>query len=93
MLVQEGDLLDANSCPRGSHTAFAMVGRRSEETVGRQLSPGEAEKVRAAVARHAEFTATCERITEVSEQIYEVRPPGVAAGPVRARKAGPTPAR
>ncbi len=50
------------------------------KTVGRQLAPGEVEKVRAEVARHAQFTAICQRITEVSERICEVRPPGVAAG-------------
>jgi hypothetical protein len=50
------------------------------KTVGRQLAAGEAEKVRAEVARHAQFTAICERITEVSERICEARPPGESAG-------------
>jgi hypothetical protein len=48
------------------------AGRR--KTVGRQLSAGEVEKVRAEVARHAEFTAISERIAEVSERICEARP-------------------
>jgi hypothetical protein len=41
------------------------AGRRG--TVGRQLSAAEVGKVRAEVARHAEFTAIAERIAEVSE--------------------------
>jgi hypothetical protein len=52
------------------------AGRR--KTIGRQLSAGEVEKVRAEVSRHAEFTAVSERIAEVSERICEARP---AAGP------------
>lgn len=48
------------------------AGRRG--TVGRQLAPGEVDKVRAEVARHAEFTAIAERIAEVSEKICETRP-------------------
>jgi hypothetical protein len=50
------------------------------KTVARQLAPGEVGKVRAEVARHAEFTAICERITQVNERICEARPPEVAAG-------------
>jgi len=52
------------------------AGRR--KTVGRQLAAGEVEKVRAEVARHAEFQAISERIAEVSERICEARP---VAGP------------
>jgi len=54
-------------------------GRRKR--VGRQLSPGEVEKVRREIARHAEFTATVGQIVEVNEQICEARPAaGEAAG-------------
>jgi hypothetical protein len=49
--------------------------------VGRQLAAGEVDKVRREIARHAEFTSAVERITEVNEQICEVRPAaGSAAG-------------
>ncbi len=47
-------------------------GRRKR--VGRQLAAAEVEKVRREIARHAEFTATVEQITEVSERICEARP-------------------
>ena len=43
-------------------------------TVGRQLAAAEVEKVRAEVARHAQFTAIAERIAEVNEKICEARP-------------------
>ena len=46
----------------------------SRRTVGRQLAAAEVEKVRAEVARHAEFTAIAEQIAEVSEKICEARP-------------------
>src|SRR6202035_3401128 len=49
--------------PRILWTRWA--GRRG--TVGRQLAAAEVEKVRAEVARHAEFTAIAGRIAEVSE--------------------------
>jgi hypothetical protein len=42
--------------------------------VGRQLAAAEVAKVRRELARHAEFTATVERIVEVNEQICEARP-------------------
>ena len=48
------------------------AGRRG--TVGRQLAAAEVEKVRAEVARHAEFTAIAERIAEVNEKICEAWP-------------------
>ena len=48
------------------------AGRRG--TVGRQLAAVEVEKVRAEVARHAEFTEIAERIAEVNERICEARP-------------------
>ena len=47
---------------------------RGRGTVGRQLAAGEVSKVRREVARHAEFTAICEQIAEVSEKICEARP-------------------
>ena len=47
-------------------------GRRKR--VGRQLAAAEVTKVRRELARHAEFTATVERIAEVNEQICEARP-------------------
>jgi hypothetical protein len=57
------------------------AGRRG--TVGRQLAAREVEKVRAEVARHAEFTAIAGRIAEVSEKICEARPAaGTDAPPV-----------
>jgi hypothetical protein len=49
------------------------------KTVGRQLAPGEAGKVRAEVARHVQFTTLCGRITEVSERIRVARPPSRGA--------------
>jgi Family of unknown function (DUF6788) len=48
------------------------AGRRG--TVGRQLAAAEVEKVRAEVARHAEFAAIAEQITAVNEKICEARP-------------------
>jgi hypothetical protein len=70
------DLAHPGHGPRLLWTRSAGRGK----TAGRQLAPGEAEKVRAEVARHARFTALCERITEVSERICEARPPGHGAG-------------
>ncbi len=55
------------------------AGRRG--TVGRQLAAGEVEKVRAEVARHAQFTAIAERIAEVSEKICEARPAAGTGAP------------
>ena len=74
------------------------AGRR--KTVGRQLAAGEVAKVRAEIARHAEFRAICERIAEVNEAICEARPvtgtdsPSVPEGekggsPPRSRRRGP----
>lgn len=51
------------------------------KTIGRQLRPAEAEKVRAEVARHGEFTAISEQIAEVNEKICEARPAGTDAPP------------
>ena len=46
----------------------------ARKTVGRQLAAAEVEKVRAEVARHAEFTAVSEQIARVNEKICEARP-------------------
>ena len=48
-----------------------------------QLAAAEVDKVRAEVARHAEFTAIAGRIAEVNEKICEARPAaGTDAPPV-----------
>jgi hypothetical protein len=44
------------------------------KTVGRQLAAQEVEKVRAELARHAEFTEISRQIVEVNERICEARP-------------------
>jgi hypothetical protein len=54
---------------------------RGRGTVGRQLAAGEVEKVRAEVARHAEFTTICEQVAEVNEKICEARPVSAAGTP------------
>ena len=46
----------------------------ARKTVGRQLAAAEVDRVRAEVARHAEFTAVSELIAEVNEKICEARP-------------------
>jgi hypothetical protein len=67
------------ACARPGHPGHGprflwtrSAGRR--RTVGRQLAAAEVEKVRAEVARHAEFRAISEQIAEVSERICEARP-------------------
>ncbi len=56
---------------------------RGQRTRGRQLAAAEVEKVRAELARNAEFTATVEQIIEVNEKICEARPvAGTDAPPV-----------
>ncbi|MFY9890748.1 MAG: DUF6788 family protein [Streptosporangiaceae bacterium] len=51
-------------------------------TTGRQLRPGEVEKVRGELARYQEFAALTGQIAEVSEAICEARPAlPQAAGP------------
>jgi hypothetical protein len=55
------------------------AGRR--QTTGRQLTAGEVEKVRAEIARHAEFEEISRQIVEVNERICEARPPAGAAAP------------
>ena len=57
-----------------------LAGRR--KTTGRQLAAGEVGKVRAEIARHAEFEEISTQIVEVNEMICEARPP---AGPSRPR--------
>jgi hypothetical protein len=47
---------------------------RGQRTRGRQLAAAEVGKVRAELARSAEFTATVEQIIEVNEKICEARP-------------------
>ena len=47
-------------------------GRRKK--IGRQLAVAEVEKARREIARHAEFAAAVEQISEVNERICEVRP-------------------
>jgi hypothetical protein len=51
------------------------------KTVGRQLAAGEVEKVRAEIARHAEFTEISRKIVEVNERICEARPVGGTDAP------------
>lgn len=51
------------------------------KTIGRQLGPAEAEKVRAEVARHGEFTTISEQIVAVNEQICEARPAAATDAP------------
>ncbi len=46
----------------------------ARKTVGRQLAAAEVGKVRAEVARHAEFTAISDQIAQVNEKICEARP-------------------
>jgi hypothetical protein len=61
-----------------------MLWTRSEgrrKRVGRQLAAEEVEKVRAEIARHAEFEEISARIVEVNEEICEARPPAAAAAP------------
>jgi hypothetical protein len=67
------------ACTRPGHPGHGprflwtrSAGRR--KTVGRQLAAAEVQKVRAEVARHAEFRAISEQIAEVSERICEARP-------------------
>jgi hypothetical protein len=67
------------------------AGRR--KTAGRQLADEEVGKVRAEIARHAEFEEISARIIEVNEQICEARPPaGTVSPPVpEGEKGGPSP--
>jgi hypothetical protein len=49
-------------------------------TGGRQLSPGEVDKVRGELGQYQEFAALTEQIVEVSEAICEARPVSPQAG-------------
>ena len=60
----------------GHGPRFLWTRRAGRKTIGRQLAAAEVGKVRAEVARHAEFTAISEQIAEVSERICEARPSG-----------------
>jgi hypothetical protein len=53
----------------------------ARRTVGRQLAAAEVGKVRAEVARHAEFAATVGQIEEVNEKICEARPAAGTGAP------------
>jgi len=74
------------TCARPGHPGHGprflwtrSAGRR--KTVGRQLAAAEVEKVRAEVARHAEFTAISEQVAEGSERICEARPAAGTGAP------------
>jgi hypothetical protein len=93
------------ACARPDHPGHGprMLWTRSGgrgKTVGRQLAAEEVEKVRAELARYAEFTEISRRIAEVNERICEARPvtgtgaPSVPEGekggsPPRSRRSGP----
>ena len=67
------------ACARADHPGHGprFLWTRSERgrgTVGRQLAPGEVDKVRREVGRHGEFAAICAQIAEVNEKICEARP-------------------
>ena len=51
------------------------------KTVGRQLAAEEVDKVRAELARHAEFAEISRQIVEVNERICEARPVAGTASP------------
>jgi hypothetical protein len=72
-------------CARPGHRGHGprLLWTRSAggKTVGRQLAAAEVGKVRAEVARHADFTAICEQIAEVNEKICEARPLAAAQQP------------
>jgi hypothetical protein len=57
----------------GPRMLWTRSGGRGK-TVGRQLAADEVEKVRAELARHAEFTEISRQIVEVNERICEARP-------------------
>jgi hypothetical protein len=66
---------------RGHGPRFLWTRSAGGKTVGRQLAAAEVGKVRAEVARHAQFTAVSEQIAEVNEKICEVRPVATAQEP------------
>jgi hypothetical protein len=84
----------------GPRMLWTRSGGRGK-TVGRQLAAGEVEKVRAELARHAEFAELSRQIAEVNERICEARPApdpqslsapegGKGGARQRSRRSGPT---
>jgi uncharacterized protein DUF6788 len=69
-----------------------VAGRGSR---GRQLDPGEVEKVRGELANYQRFAALSEQLVEINEAICEARPPGASAAAPSAgsgdEKGGSTP--
>jgi hypothetical protein len=83
----------------GPRMLWTRSGDRGK-TVGRQLAAAEVEKVRAEIARHAEFTEISRQIVEVNERICEASPIGGTGSPsvpegekggssLRSRRRGP----
>ncbi len=66
---------DPGHGPRYLWTRTRPGGRGS---TGRQLSPGEIEKVRRELANYHRFAEVSDRIVEVNEAICEARPPDTA---------------
>ena len=62
------------------------VGPRQLDPGGRQLAPGEVEKVRRELVGYQQFAALTEQIVEVNEAICEARP---AAAPAAGDPPGP----
>lgn len=67
------------ACAQSGHPGHGprFLWTRSEgrrKRIGRQLAAPEVEKVRREIARHTEFAATVEQISEVNERICEARP-------------------
>jgi hypothetical protein len=78
---------------RGHGPRFLWTWSAGGKTAGRQLLAAEVEKVRAEVARHAEFTEISRKIVEVNERICEARPGAAAQDPpgTGGEKGGPSP--
>jgi hypothetical protein len=76
----------------GPRMLWTRSGGRGK-TAGRQLAADEVEKVRAEVARHAEFAEISRRIVEVNERICEARPVSGTQSPLlpEGGKGGPAP--
>jgi hypothetical protein len=74
------------ACAKPGHRGHGprLLWTRSDgrgKTAGRQLAAGEVEKVRAELARHAEFTEISRKIAEVNERICEARQPAGTQSP------------
>lgn len=72
------------ACAREGHRGHGprMLWTRSvpgHGTRGRQLAPGEVDKVRAELGAYDQFAAIMGQIVEVNEWICEARPPGPGA--------------